>query len=340
MKNQCEIGKDGQWLDREKGGQEHERPWWIPRSLVSSKTGAVELLHELVPLDSYVDNLIVEYEAWVNEPNNWSGRDLFIRPDIETDITYEKGPHSRTSPSGSATHAPTCLSSSAISAPAKTRLAAFLAYQLARSFRDDPLRHPAPVLIPLREVRKEVALDSIIIKHFRDRSLPEVSFTRVAHLVQLGKIIVFFDAFDEMADRIRWDVTQANFQELRRVAEGAGKVILTCRTHYFKDRTEQLRLIGQGPSLTAAETALYKELRQQSNAEVVYLQEFNEAQILDYLRKTRGARAEADWTKIQAIYNLRDLAQRPLLLEMIVKSLPRLQMEVTAQRGVRGAAPT
>src|SRR5262249_34556688 len=127
-------------------------------------------------------------------------------------------------------------------------------------------------------------------------------------------------AFDEMADRVRWDVTQANFQELRRVGNELGKAILTCRTHYFKDRTEQMRVIGQGPSLTTAETALYKELRQQSGAEVVYLQEFSDDQIQDYLRRARGAKAKEDWQKIQKIYNLRDLAQRPLLLDMIVKS--------------------
>jgi hypothetical protein len=34
-----------------------------------------------------------------------------------------------------------------------------------------------------------------------------------------------------MADRVRWDITQANFQELRRAAEGVGKVVLTCCTH-------------------------------------------------------------------------------------------------------------
>ncbi|MBM4260068.1 MAG: hypothetical protein FJ145_01350 [Deltaproteobacteria bacterium] len=207
----------------------------------------------------------------------------------------------------------------------KTTLASFLGYQLARSFRDDPLRHPAPVLIPLREVRKEVALKSIVIKHFRDRGVTGLNFQRFEHLLRLGKIVLFFDTFDEMADRIKWEVTQANFQELRGAAEGAAKVLLTCRTHYFKDGNEQSKLIGQGPSITVAETALYKELRRQSGAEVVYLQKFNEEQIRAYLRKTRGAQADHDWQKIQEIYNLRDLAQRPLLLDMIVKSLPNLR---------------
>src|SRR5262249_56549504 len=49
-----------------------------------------ELLRELVPLDSYVDGLISEHESWVRD--HWHGEDWFIRPDLLTDIIYEKRP--------------------------------------------------------------------------------------------------------------------------------------------------------------------------------------------------------------------------------------------------------
>jgi len=283
-----------------------------------------ELLAELVPLDQYNEHLIAEYETWVTE--NWRGEDWYIRPHLLTDIIYEKQP--------ALSHFAKWLGDSRSNflvvlgdlGTGKSTLARFLAYHLAKSFASDPLRHPAPVLIPLKEVRKENSLESLIISHFSKRGLSGVSFPRFEHLVRLGKIILLFDAFDEMADRVRWEVTKSNFTELRRAADpgGAGKVILTCRTHYFKDRNEQVKLIGQGPRLSEIETELYRELRQQSNAEVVYLQEFDDEQIKAYLHKARSQTALEDWQKIQSIYNLKELAQRPLLLEMIVKSLPKL----------------
>ncbi|MGH9801296.1 MAG: NACHT domain-containing protein, partial [Blastocatellia bacterium] len=94
---------------------------------------------------------------------------------------------------------------------------------------------------------------------------------------------------------------------------------------YFKDRTEQVKVIGEGPRLSETETDLYRELRQRATAEVVFLQEFNDEKIQGYLRKARPKDHASDWQKIQQIYNLKDLATRPLLLDMVVKTLPKLK---------------
>ncbi len=226
-----------------------------------------ELLRELVPLDNYADGLIADYEKLASE--KWNGEDWFIRPDLVTDIVYERMPALAHLSKWLGEERRNQLVVLGDLGTGKTTLASFLAYNLARSFRDDPLRHPAPVLIPLKDVRKELSLEGIVISHFSQRGLRDINFTRFEHLVRLGKIILFFDAFDEMADRVRWDVTQSNFRELSRAAELQGKVVITCRTHYFKDRNEQVKVIGEGPRLSEVETELYRELRQRSNAEVV-----------------------------------------------------------------------
>ena len=106
--------------------------------------------------------------------------------------------------------------------------------------------------------------------------LSDLKFRQFEQLVKTGKIILIFDAFDEMADRVNWDITIGNFRELTRCADLQGKVIITCRTHYFKDRKEQIAVIG---ALRASEieTALYQALGQRDDADVVYLQEYWEA---------------------------------------------------------------
>lgn len=285
-------------------------------------TTYTEILQELVPLGNYVKGLITDYETWVAE--NWRGEDWYIRPYLLTDITYEKQPVLQYFAKWLGEGNSNLLLLLGDLGTGKSTLARFLAYHLAQNFESDPLRHPAPVLIPLKEVRKENSLESMIISHFSKAGLPAISFPRFEHLVRLGKVILLFDAFDEMADRVRWEEMKSNFSELRRAAEQNGKVVLTCRTHYFKDRNEQVKLVGLGPTLSQTETELYRELRQRSGADVVYLQTFEDPQIEAYLQKARPQTAAADWKKIQTIYNLKELAQRPMLLELIVKSLPSL----------------
>jgi RecG-like helicase len=149
-----------------------------------------ELLRELIPLDNYADGLIADYEKHAEE--RWEGEDWFIRPDLMTDITYEQMPALQHLSQWLGEERRNLLVILGDLGTGKTTLAGFLAYNLARSFRDDPLRHPAPVLIPLKEVRKEISLESIVINHFARRGLRDINFSRFEHLVRLGKVVLFF----------------------------------------------------------------------------------------------------------------------------------------------------
>jgi hypothetical protein len=135
-----------------------------------------ELLRELVPLDNYADNLISDFENWVDE--NWRGEDWYIRPDLLVDITYEKRPALQHVAKWLGNDRANFLAVLGDLGTGKSTLAKFLAYHLAKSFRDDPLRHPAPVLIPLKDVRKENTLESMVISHFSKAGLPGISFPR------------------------------------------------------------------------------------------------------------------------------------------------------------------
>ena len=286
-----------------------------------------ELLNELFPLETYVQGLVRDHETWFNDPERgWGGRDLFVRPWVVHDVTNERKKALDLFAGWLGDSRQNFLITLGDLGTGKSTLTRFLAYQLGLAFLDDPVRHPAPVFIPLREARRAAfSLETIIAHHFQNHGLPNVSFSHFEHLLQHQRIILFFDAFDEMADRIRWNETRENFTELKRAASADSKVVLTCRTHYFKSREERIELTGSGPTFTEAATDLYKDIVREPGLSVVNLCEFDDDQIQEYLRRARPETHVQDWQTIQEIHDLPGLAHRPLLLDMIVKSLPRLR---------------
>jgi hypothetical protein len=281
-----------------------------------------ELIQEWVPLGVYVNSLVTQLDDWTHK--YWGGRDLFVRPNLHLERDRERVTAAKHIGSWLGDPERNLLVVLGDLGCGKTTLLKFVAYHLARAYQADPLRNPAPLLIPLKDMRHQHTLEDVIVSHFAARGLQGVDFTRFRQLTEIGKVVFLFDAFDEMSDRVRWEETRNKLRELCRAAEGSGRVMLTCRTHYFKDHDEQSAVIGRDPDLSTAETELYRELRQRSGAEVVYLDEFDDEQIIDYLKRARGDQADRDWKKINEIYNLKDLAHRPLMLDMIVRSLPKL----------------
>ena len=101
------------------------------------------------------------------------------------------------------------------------------------------------------------------------------------------------------------------------------KVLLTTRTHYFLSEAQEKEV------LRADYTILYRNYATKSNYEIarINLKEFNQKQIEEYVSKnTRGEEATKNVLSIiKDTYNLEELSTRPLLLEMIVKTLPTLE---------------
>lgn len=269
-------------------------------------TTYAELLRSLVPLDQYAMRLIGDFKKWRSD--RWQGEDWFIRPDVTTDWVRKGHRAWQQISAWLGGKRGNLLAMLGDLGTGKSTLASFLAYEMAQAYLADPLRHPAPVLVKLLNVRKEVSLESIIITHFSEKldkqEMDDFSYSRFEYLVRRGRIVLLFDAFDEMAERVRPLVMRNNLKELIRLSEQGGKVLLTCRTHYFRNREEQEKLFGTG---------------------AVYLQEFSPEQVRSYLAKARPQTKDEDLRKIQEIYNLKDLARRPLLLDMIVKAMPTVQ---------------
>ena len=209
----------------------------------------------------------------------------------------------------------------------KTFLTHIFAQRLANAYLEAPLKHPLPLLVDLRHADREFSLEGLLATHFQHHGLPRMTFALFEHALAAGRIVLVLDGFDEMSTRVTPQVTARNFHELMKSVRGRAKVLLTCRTHYFLDRQNEQEVILGGPRGSSGDAAqlLYFDLISRAGFDVAYLCPFETSQIEDYVRQVRPRDSDAALSRIRKIYDLMELSRRPMLLEMIVRSLDRLE---------------
>ena len=214
----------------------------------------------------------------------------------------------------------------------KTFLSRMLTLRLAKEYLADPVDNPLPILVDLRYADRQLSLEGLILTHLSNHGLPKATFELFQHALAAGQVVVIFDGFDEMAARVTPQITARNFQELARCVRGRAKVLLTCRTHYFKSRSDEETVILDAPDEDICDTArdLYWDLVVRKGFQIAYLKSFETSQIDEYVMKVKGDGGKEALKRIRSIYNLMELSRRPMLLDMIVKSIHRLSEDTNA----------
>ena len=216
----------------------------------------------------------------------------------------------------------------------KTSFCRQYAAKQGRRWLADPDRERIPILINLREYTKTLKVDSLITDALVNQyGVQGATFEAFTRYNADGKLLIFFDGFDEMAQRTGMRTAVDNFWELAQVVVPGSKIILTCRTPYFRTHHEAETLLrgqmGQKPGFSEITGFLlaadYIDLRERPNFEIVHLEPFTDRDVQAVLRARFPDRWEPFWQQIQRIYNLPDLARRPVLLDMIVQTLPDIK---------------
>jgi formylglycine-generating enzyme required for sulfatase activity len=215
----------------------------------------------------------------------------------------------------------------------KTSFCRQYAAELGRRWLSDPDRNRIPILISLRDYAKTMGLQQLITDFLVNRCDIQAKYEAFARFNADGKLVLLFDGFDEMAQKVDYQTTVDNFEELARAVDDRSKVILTCRTPYFRTREEAEELlwgrIPEGREISEVPDHLPDrpliDLTDRPNFEIVHLLPFDDGDIRAILRKRFPAEWEGFWRQIQDTYNLPELAQRPVLLDMIACSLPKLE---------------
>ena len=209
----------------------------------------------------------------------------------------------------------------------KTFLTRILSYRLAKKFLESPLDNPLPIRIDLRNADREFSIEGLVLTHMSRNGLAKVTFDAFQYSLYEGNIILILDGFDEMSSRVSPIVTKRNFNELMKCVKKRAKVLLTCRTHYFKSRSEEEEMLIGGNKEYESESVrdLYWELTSRKGYKIIYLRSFNVSQIEEYIHKKLGKSSEEALKKIRNTYNLMELSQRPLLLDMVIKSIDKIK---------------
>jgi hypothetical protein len=140
-------------------------------------------------------------------------------------------------------------------------------------------------------------------------------------LGDIPRLLIVLDGLDEQAERFSEDETSRLLFQVSGTMPATSKIMLTCRTHFFRDRVAESRL------LTARDRFATGLLRHDRPIPKLYLAPLSLDQREDYLRRTQGADWERAARTIDHIYDLQDLANRPILLNLITHLLPELRAE-------------
>ncbi|MEZ2225871.1 MAG: NACHT domain-containing protein [Microcoleus sp.] len=196
---------------------------------------------------------------------------------------------------------------------------AWMALQRYKEAQKRGLQRPRlPLVIPLRDYAKAVSVESLFSEFFfRKHEIPLAGYSAFEQLNRMGKFLLIFDGFDEMAAKCDRQETINNFWELAKAVVPGAKVILTCRTEHFPEGKEGRALFNA--ELQASTTILTGETPQ---FEVLELQKFNDEQIGQALSfQTEAATVE----KVMGNAQLLDLARRPVMTELILEALPDIE---------------
>ena len=208
----------------------------------------------------------------------------------------------------------------------KTTSLRHLAYIMAKRELDNAGSTRIPVFIPLKWYAQAGGAVGLLQRFLNVSGLSHANVDALLAMHASGHLCLLLDGFDEMARRTTPHTRVESLADLIELDGGASKIILSGRPGYFphpselqdalaatevSDTRDRIRVAMQ--SLSSGKPPLRRRVYAQYSLDFLDRQ-----QIESFLARRCGDGAASRIVeKIKTTYNLRDLAKRPILLEMI-----------------------
>jgi hypothetical protein len=215
----------------------------------------------------------------------------------------------------------------------KTTFARFIAAELARTaLRDSTAR--IPILISLGQIASEQNLEGLFGRQFTaNYSVRNYSWSSFERLNRLGKFVVLLDGFDEMKHTLSWNEFRYNFQQLVRLVVPGSRVMTLGRTTAFITERERIHILHGRYERNGRSFPIenWPDFREEE------MQPFNQQQISVFLQnyfrdapvEQRAIHRADEIIRDMTSRRMRDLAQRPVQLQMLAQVLPGYRGDVS-----------
>ena len=324
--------------------QMHQKPEFINYCLQARQELQQQEQQFLVAIRIYLETLVLQYEHWQEVKND--GEDFLNEVMSRADLyNYYVNLHCTDQ------HNKTWLLDDLLNNFLDNSEQSFLALlgdfgtgkssfslhyfiQQVRYYLQDSTRR-IPLFISLKDYHKQFRLAEFLEKEFFQRLNLPFHAQALQTLALQGRFLFLFDGFDEMVSMASEQKTIENFKAITRLSFEnlqlltqkntivSNKLFLTCRAHYFLTNTQEKDI------LKADKTVLYRNFTTKTQYQIsrMNIKQLKQENIEEYIRKNTDSEIQAlEFIKIiKDTYNLTELSTRPLLLDMIVKTLPLLK---------------
>ncbi|WP_044891512.1 restriction endonuclease [Opitutus terrae] len=324
-----------------RGGKSHFRLMFVARNGFSAeaKTFADSQPDTLLLTFAQLENLLVDFTPYVNWYRSHYERSLGVFKDAKLIDRYvdlsgrdEKGQLIASLDSFArewlANEKNNLLFLLGDYGAGKTSFSRQFAYRLLREkFDEHGTGRYTPLLISLRDSHGQLDLKRLLLESLTNLYGVELqSFMAFERLCATGRVLVLLDGFDEMTERSDFKTITDAFQQIYLFAALDAKIILTCRSNFFRSHADVIELLRQfSISVPTKSDGRSLELPLKDQGKLVYVEKLNDAQIRAFIAKRFGGQSDEILASIRRIHDLSDLCTRPVLLDMILSTLPELE---------------
>lgn len=208
----------------------------------------------------------------------------------------------------------------------KTWFCRHYAYRQLERYLKNPINQRVPLLITLRDFTKAMTAEQLINDAFLEQykmAFVGSPYEIFQEMNRRGKLLLILDGFDEMARQVDYQTVVDNFWELSKLVNRNSKVLLTCRTEYFRWAKESEKVLG------GREFGRSTIILSPPNFEVLYLKALNDDQIRHAISLRIGR--ENKFNVVERIMNnnnLVEIARKPVLIEFLLAAINEVSPDI------------